>query len=128
MTFREIRRENYKWATSELFADADDLEPYTTLKLQQQRIAARLEVIQQELITGGRRRRRQTKHAEFHRDILKQYFGKPAEIDENGVVHKRRTTADFQLKDFHNRFRMSPDLFQTIYDDIRDPMDGSSDF
>ena len=128
MTFREIRRENYKWATSELFADADDLEPYTTLRLQQQRIAARLEVIKQELITGGRRRRRQTKHAEFHRDILKQYFGKPAEIDENGVVHKRRTTADFQLKDFHNRFRMSPDLFQTIYDDIRDPMDGSSDF
>ena len=110
MTFREIRREDYKWATSDVFADANDLEPYTTLRLQQQRIAARLEVIKQELITGGRRRRRQTKHAEFHRDILEQYFGKPAEIDENGVVHERRTTADFQLKNFHNRFRINPDL------------------
>ena len=128
MTYKETSTEDYKWATSELFADADDLEPYTTLILKQQRIAARLIVINQELITGGRRRRRQTDHKEFHGNILKQYFGKPAEVDENGVVQKRRATADFQLTDFHNRFRMSPDLFQTIYDDIRDPEYGSSAF
>ena len=57
-----------------------------------------------------------------------QYFGKAAEIDSDRVVQKRRTTADFQLKEFHNRFRMSPNLFQTIYDDIQDPESGSSDF
>ena len=41
-----------------------------------------------------------------------------AETDENGVVHKRREIARFLVKKFHHRFRMNPNLFQIIYENL----------
>lgn len=127
--FRETSRRDYKWATFNFDADAvDDPEPYRSLIKERQRIAARLQVISQQLLTGGRKRRRQTNHAKKHKVIIKEYFGVLAVIDENGVVLQRRIPPTHNLLDFHRRFRMSPPLFQKIYEDIQDPVLGCSAF
>ena len=89
--FRESIRRDYKWANYNFDADAVDYsEPYRSLIKERKRIAPRLQVNSQQLLTDGRKRRRQTAHAKKHKEIIKDYFGVLAVIDEDGVVLKRR--------------------------------------
>ena len=54
-SYRENVREEFRCAVFDQDADADDVEPYRSLVLKRNRLAARLIVIKQELLTGGRK-------------------------------------------------------------------------
>ena len=83
--------------------------------------------LQHQLETGGRQKRRPSRHRVYHRRILEDYFGISPSISVDGVVHEA-VGAFFNIPKFYRRFRMSPRMFEMIYHDITDPITGSPDF
>ena len=127
--YSQVRSDDIQWAPFKFDRDVvGDPEPYRSLVLERQKLAARAEFLAEELRTGGRRRRRQTNHAKKHRTIVKYHLGYPAVLDGNDVILQRRTPPKHPLCDFFTRFRMSPDLFERIYKDIKDPRYGCTAF
>ena len=127
--FSQIRKEDLQWAQLKFDRDVvEDPEPYRSLVLERQRLAARSVFLAEELRTGGRKRKQHTNHAKKHRGIVEDYLGTPAVLDGNGVILERRIPAKHPLCDFFTRYLMSPDLFQRIYDDIKDPRYGCTAF
>ena len=96
--------------------------------MERQRCLAKQVAIAQAHLTGGRKRRQVNEHAKKQGDITKEYFGNPAVYDGAGVLLESRTTPTVSKSKFFCRFRMSPFLFESIHDDIKDPEYGCSIF
>ena len=127
--YSEIYREEFQCFTFAFDADVvDDPEPYRSLVLERQRCLAKQASIAQAQLTGGRKRRQINEHAKKHEDITNEYFGTPAVYDGARVLLESRTKPTVSKPEFFRRFRMSPFLFESIHDDIKDPEYGCSIF
>ena len=117
MTAYGLMKEDYHtWTTVDYDADVDDdlVKSYTTRINEGDSLCVKIEVVRRKLRSNGRKKKRHTYHKESHCRIVGCYFGYPEEIDENGVVHKRRQPARFPIKKLHRRFRMSSNVRTTL--------------
>ena len=115
-----------KWATCDTEEDKTEYAAFRRDYVSLMR-CRRLKVeLQRQLNKGGREKKQISRHAMYHRRVLEDYFGVP-EFNGDGVVHEV-VPPFFRVPKFHRRFRMSPQMFMKLFEDITDPVIGSLEF